>query len=995
MSRINMALFGSLFALTATLVAVPMPAAAQYCPEPTRTGSCSTTPVNAKPVVSLTSPAAGNHGFAPRTLTLTANARDSDDGVASVKFYAGTQLIGTDTTAPYEVQWVNAPPGTHSLQAAATDTRGASTASPAVSITLDASRVIGNIDGIDYPGGVPHLRGWACTTGSNTSIDVHVYAGGAYGTGSFVTSSRAAVASEPAVAAACQSTGTSHRFAVPLTEEIRRVHGGRTLHVHGISPVGQPNNVLSQSGTFSVPGLPPPAPSPASITRRYVYDQHQQLCKVIEPETGSTVMAYDAAGNLAWSASGLALPAADRCDYGDPAIAPRASSRDYDARNRLKTLNFPDGRGNQIWSYTADGLPERITTYNDPGNQSPVVNTYQYNSRRMLTGEGSSQPGWYDWGLGYGYDAHGNLSTTTQTQTGAITYFGPNALGQPTQVVANTGTFATGVRYYPNGSIRQFTYGNGIVHTMEQNARQLPSRTRSAGASVPLDTTFTYDPNGNVKDIYDNARGGHYNRHMYYDGLDRLTAAGSWAFGGDAWHRFTYDTVDNIRSWMHAGGRDFANYYYEPGTNRLTAIQNSAGATVMGFAYDPQGNLRQKNGQGYDFDYGNRLRVTPDREVYRYDGHGRRVLNWRTPAAQGGDVHAYTLSVYSQAGQIMFEHTDKEWTEHYYLAGSLIGDRTYDFATGQVRLKYFHTDALGSPVATTDAAGQVMSRTEWEPYGGAIGKPAYQGIGYTGHVMDGATGLTYMQQRYYDSAVGRFLSVDPIDAHTGNIDHFNRYAYSYNNPYAYIDPDGRAPKEKPGCGTRISGRAATNCTSIEHGADDSSDTRRTAMQPQNYWAQRSSDPLYCDGGADCDFMYNQSEFALGNISREEFAGRTQAQGAGGTVGAILGLTMYAGAYAIPVLKEAGGLGVTAHGAVRLGAAATRGGAISRAGLAYVRLFGTRTFQADGARVFFSVNQNRVSFAVFNKAGKLVTSGGGWALKRAQKTAQRYGWDRIP
>jgi len=51
------------------------------------------------------------------------------------------------------------------------------------------------------------------------------------------------------------------------------------------------------------------APSPVEhgvglAARRYVYDANQQLCKVIEPESGSTVMAYDAAGNLAWSASG-------------------------------------------------------------------------------------------------------------------------------------------------------------------------------------------------------------------------------------------------------------------------------------------------------------------------------------------------------------------------------------------------------------------------------------------------------------------------------------------------------------------------------------------------------------------------------------------------------------------------------------------------------------------------------------------------------------------
>jgi uncharacterized protein RhaS with RHS repeats len=46
-----------------------------------------------------------------------------------------------------------------------------------------------------------------------------------------------------------------------------------------------------------------------------------------------------------------------------------------------------------------------------------------------------------------------------------------------------------------------------------------------------------------------------------------------------------------------------------------------------------------------------------------------------------------------------------------------------------------------------------------------------------------------MQARYYDPVIGRFYSNDPIgfrDVHS-----FNRYAYANNNPYKYVDPDGR------------------------------------------------------------------------------------------------------------------------------------------------------------------------------------------------------------
>jgi RHS repeat-associated protein len=110
--------------------------------------------------------------------------------------------------------------------------------------------------------------------------------------------------------------------------------------------------------------------------------------------------------------------------------------------------------------------------------------------------------------------------------------------------------------------------------------------------------------------------------------------------------------------------------------------------------------------------------------------------------------------------------------------------------------KFQHTDALGSPVVVTEQAGTVIERNDYEPYGAIIGKPNYQGIGYTGHVQDAATGLTYMQQRYYDPMVGRFLSVDPVTALSSPVGMFNRYKYAANNPYRFVDPDGRQEKEE-------------------------------------------------------------------------------------------------------------------------------------------------------------------------------------------------------
>jgi RHS repeat-associated protein len=106
-------------------------------------------------------------------------------------------------------------------------------------------------------------------------------------------------------------------------------------------------------------------------------------------------------------------------------------------------------------------------------------------------------------------------------------------------------------------------------------------------------------------------------------------------------------------------------------------------------------------------------------------------------------------------------------------------------------VEYIHTDALGTPTTVTDQARHVVEHHEYEPFGKLLNEPVTDGPGFTGHVADAATGLDYMQQRYYDPGIGRFLSLDPVtvDGNTGS--NFNRYWYGHNNPYKFTDPDGR------------------------------------------------------------------------------------------------------------------------------------------------------------------------------------------------------------
>ncbi len=703
---------------------------------------------NSAPSVNLTAPSANLRYQLGDTVRLAASASDPDDGVQRVEFLVDGVKVGEDTSAPYEFYWTGTE-SWHAITARAFDTRGAQATSaavdvvgngrPTVALTSPANGASGaqpasfvlKADAFDHDG----------------ILRVEFYADNA-----LVNSDNAA------------------------PYEFTWANVGAGSHaIHAIAHDIHGASVRSSTVTVNVT---PPATSPQGVTRRYVYDAHRQLCKIIEPETGATVMAYDAAGNLAWSASGLNLPDPGHCNLAEAEASGRKVTRSYDDRNRLQTLGFPDGRGNQAWTYHPDGLVKQVATDNEGAAQGVVVNKYHYNNRRLLTSESVEQPGWYTWTTSYGYDSLGHLRSLTYPSQLAIE-FAPNALGQATQAKAGAQTFASGARYYPNGAIAGFTYGNGRVHSMSQNARKLPARVNNGA----VDFLYEYDNNANPVQIRDvNGVEGVYSgdRYLVYDGLDRLTRADLF------WHStedFTYDALDNILTRTELSGA--SKVYWYDANNRLTNIQNGQGQSVVGLGYDAQGNLQNKNGQEYAFDFGNRLRQVAGKESYRYDAHGRRVSIHRTSDGRLDSM------LYGQSGQLLYEWSNRrgERTDYIYLAGSLLAKRNLA-ADDSASVRYQHTDALGSPVAVSDASGQVVDKTLWRAYGEAIGKPAYDGVGYTGHVMDGATGLTYMQQRYYDEVVGRFLSVDPVTPLSGNDQLFNRYAYSYNSPYTYSDPDG-------------------------------------------------------------------------------------------------------------------------------------------------------------------------------------------------------------
>ncbi len=107
---------------------------------------------------------------------------------------------------------------------------------------------------------------------------------------------------------------------------------------------------------------------------------------------------------------------------------------------------------------------------------------------------------------------------------------------------------------------------------------------------------------------------------------------------------------------------------------------------------------------------------------------------------------------------------------------------------------WMHRDHLSSIRLMTDATGTQIAENRYRPYGErtdvqlAVNTPR-ESRGWIGERDDPETGLTYLNARYYDPALGRFITpdwFDPTDRGVGT----NRYAYGMNNPIMLKDPSG-------------------------------------------------------------------------------------------------------------------------------------------------------------------------------------------------------------
>jgi RHS repeat-associated protein len=105
---------------------------------------------------------------------------------------------------------------------------------------------------------------------------------------------------------------------------------------------------------------------------------------------------------------------------------------------------------------------------------------------------------------------------------------------------------------------------------------------------------------------------------------------------------------------------------------------------------------------------------------------------------------------------------------------------------------YYQTNYRGDVLALTDSSGNVVATYEYDAFGrllketGTVENP-YR---YAGYRYDKETGLYYLQSRYYNPEMGRFLTRDVFEGFLNETLSVNKYVYTENNPVMSIDPDG-------------------------------------------------------------------------------------------------------------------------------------------------------------------------------------------------------------
>jgi RHS repeat-associated protein len=481
----------------------------------------------------------------------------------------------------------------------------------------------------------------------------------------------------------------------------------------------------------------------------------------------------------------------------------------YDNLNRVYQISYGDSTPTltNLYDQARPGylnkgrLTEVNTAMVAATMQTPEIPTtsqvYDYDVMGRITRQKQTMGG-NKYGLTYAYNAGGQLVSETYP-SGRVVNYSYDEAARLNGVTSGATTYASNFQYGAKGVLASLSLGNGSTQTFAYNDRLQPS---SMALTKDGTTLQRYDykygkvnTDGTVDETKNNGQIGRiegysgankqWQQRFSYDSIGRLSQASEYR--GD----------NNQQSYLINYNYDqFGNRYQYAANNPLstnplpyTAVEDSNISkatnrlTFSQITYDAAGNITidsKFRGRQFQYDANNRQKYVALTDgtagVWSvYDGTGQRVAT-----ITNGNVS--TVMVYDAMGKLVAEY-----------GTATAGGTQYVFA-----------DHQGSTRVVTNQTGAVISRQDYEPFGGELGAigmrsvdPTYGGGNsvrqkYAEMEQDDGSGMSHTLWRKYDRISGRWTSPDPYGGSMSVSDpqSFNRYTYVNNDPVNLIDPLG-------------------------------------------------------------------------------------------------------------------------------------------------------------------------------------------------------------
>ena len=516
--------------------------------------------------------------------------------------------------------------------------------------------------------------------------------------------------------------------------------------------------------------------------------------------------AYDPFGNM----TKISVSGADNTAASAPSGAITLAQYRYESgvnNGRLQELTFGNG---QTVQYTYDRF-DRTTAeqYNN------VTYEYAYDASGQLAKQSSTAGEEYN----YEYDSLGRLIRSNEYNSGT--------LEQRTEHVYDASDRLTKQTWYNSGGTTTVTYAysptTGLLTSLNANIQ---------GSSIPV--TYTYQGANQLRSktvggVMVRAYNFRYNndgsKSALPDYINYRDPAGELIRGDNC----IYDEsgrLTEIRDSATVNRTDvtpvtIATYGYDRQGQLTTA---TVGGTSYAYTYDTAGNIQSKKvgGTTKSYTYGNSawrdLLTAYDGHEISYDGCGNptryydgSAFTWTqgrrlATATVGGTNISYAYDMAGVRSSKTVNGTEYKFTT---LSGLVTrqtgGGKTIDFIydeSGQPlamkyngTLYYYILNAQGDVVRIIDGSRNVVASYSYDPWGNITSSSGaladVNPLRYRGYYYDSETGFYYLQSRYYDPELGRFINADSYastDA-TGLLS-ANMFAYCENDPVNGSDPNG-------------------------------------------------------------------------------------------------------------------------------------------------------------------------------------------------------------